>query len=95
MDFGSYRRKFFKKYFYNNEKYIEEVDAFNNVTSDYWDVIAGQVKINVDNKPSIRKWNSDKNEYDFYSLNSKHWSLVDPNVTDNKSIQYSSKILYL
>lgn len=91
MEFGKYRRKFFKKYFSNIDKYIEDVDAFNDVNSDYWDVISGQVKINVDNKPNIRKWNSEKNEYDFYSSNSKHWSFVDPHVKDSKSIQYSSK----
>lgn len=77
------------------DKHLEEIDAFNDVSSDYWDVVSGQVKINVDNKPNIRKWNQEKNDYDFYSSNSKHWSLVDPNVKDERSIQYASKSSYI
>jgi hypothetical protein len=90
MEFGKYRRTQFKKYFYNVDKHLEEIDTFNDVSSDYWDLCSGQFKLNHDNKPNIRKWNKDKNAYDFYCLNSKHWTLTDPNVTDNKSIQYSS-----
>jgi hypothetical protein len=90
MDFGKYRRKVFKKYYYNIDKHLEELESFNDVQSDYWDICSGQFKINADNKPNIRKWNQEKNSYDFYCLNSKHWSLTDPNVDDVKSIQYSS-----
>ena len=93
MEFGKYRRQFFKKYYFNIDKHLEEIDTFNDVTSDYWDVCSGQFKISADNKPNVRKWNPEKNGYDFYCSNSKHWSLVDPNVTDNKSIQYESNNL--
>ncbi len=91
MDFGKYRRKFFKKHYFNMEKYLEEIEAFNDVTADYWDVCSSQFKVNTDNKPNIRKWDAEKNAYDFYCSNSKHWSLVDPTINDEKSIQQSSK----
>ena len=88
MEFGKWRRQVFKKYYNNIDKHLEEIDSFNDVTSDYWDVCSSQFKVNPDNKPNIRKWNAEKNGYDFYCLNSKHWTLVDPNVDDPKSIQY-------
>jgi hypothetical protein len=90
MEFGKYRRKFFKKYYANSDKYIEEINQFNDTNVEYWEVASGQVKINPDNKPNVRKWNPEKNEYDFYSATSKHWTCVDPDVKDIKSIQYAS-----
>lgn len=95
MEFGKYRRKTLKKYVYNIDKHLQEVDSFNDVTSDFWDVCASQFRVNNDNKPNIRKWNPEKNEFDFYASNSKHWTLVDPDIKDNKSIQYARKIKLL
>jgi|LauGreDrversion4_2_1035121.scaffolds.fasta_scaffold552160_2 hypothetical protein len=90
MEYGRYRRKFFKKYYYNLDKHLQELEGYNDVNSDYWEVASTPVKVNIDNKPNIRKWNDSKNRYDFYSLNSKHWSQVDPIVDDDKSIQHRS-----
>jgi hypothetical protein len=91
MEFSKYRRQVFKKYYYNTDKYLEEIETFNNISSGYWDKCNSLLKMNNDNKPNVRKWNSEKNAYDFYCLNSKHWTFVDPNVKDPKSIQYSRK----
>lgn len=91
MEFGKYRRRMFKKHYFNIDKFLEEIEAFNDVSSEYWDVINSQTRNNNDNKPNIRKWNPEKNTYDLYSSNSKHWSFVDPNVKDLKSIQYARK----
>jgi hypothetical protein len=90
MEFGKYRRNLFKQYYYNIDKHLEEIDGFNDIMSDYWDACNGQFKINLDNKPNIRKWNQEKNEYEFYCNNSKHWTLCDPTVDNPKSIQYAS-----
>ncbi len=91
MEFGKYRRHTLKKYAFNNDQYLQDLENFNDVTSEFWDVLSTQYRMNRDNNPTIRKWNSTKNTHDFYSTNSKHWSLVDPDVKDNKSIQYARK----
>lgn len=90
MEFGKYRRQIFKKHYYDTSKMAEEIDIFNDVTSGYWDACTGQFKINQDNTLNMRKFNNDKNDYDYYSRDSKHWSLVDPSVEDPKSIQTTS-----
>ncbi len=87
MEFGKYRRQIFNKYFYDTSKIIEDIDTFNDITSEYWDAQSNNLNLSGDNKPNIRKWNPDKKEYDYYCTNSKHWKLVDPNVNDIKSIQ--------
>ncbi len=94
MEFAKYRRTMMKKYYYDIDKHLEAIDSYNDVQSDYWDIISGNLRANIDNKPNIRKWNKDKNAYDFYALNSKHWTLVDPEVKDIKSIQYARNNLF-
>lgn len=91
MEFGKYRRSIFKKYFNDNSKYVNDLETFNDLTSEYWDVTSGIFRINKDNIPNIRKFDDATNDYKFYSGNSKHFSLVDPECDDNKSIQYEGK----
>jgi len=90
MEFGKYRRKIMRKFHIDNSKYIEDLETLNDVPGPFWDACSGQFKISADNKPSIRKWNSLEKKYDFYCSNSKHYTLVDPNVSNPQSIQYES-----
>ena len=92
MEFGKYRRSVFKKYYNDNSKHINDLETFNDLTSEYWDVSSGNFRINKDNIANIRKLDENTNEYKFYSGNSKHYSLVDPECDDTKSIQYASKL---
>ncbi len=75
----------------DHSKNIEDYEVFNDVQGSFWDACSGQFKISADNKPNIRKWNTLEKKYDFYCLNSKHFTLVDPNITNPRSIQYESK----
>jgi hypothetical protein len=90
MEFLKYRREVFKKYYYNFDKMFDDLEVMNEVTSNFWDIMSNAYKSNGDNKPSLRKYNPITDKYEFYCPNSKHHSLADPNVTDPKSIQYSS-----
>jgi hypothetical protein len=94
MDFGKYRRNVFMKYYVDTSKYIEELETFNDVQSDYWEQMKQAMKGNRDNIPNLRKWNKEKDEYDLFAYNSKHYLVSDPNVKDDKCIQYESIILY-
>jgi len=89
MKFLKTRRDFFKKYHYDFDKISPEIDNFNDYNIDYWDNVKNDVRSNNDNDTNLRKWNKETNKYDFYSPNSKNWKLVDPNMKDNKSIQYN------
>ena len=88
MAFLKTRRDFFKKYYYDFDKLSNELDQFNDHTVDFWDNVKNDVKNNIDNAINIKRFNKEKNKMEFYSLYSKNWRLVDPDVKNNKSIQY-------
>jgi hypothetical protein len=90
MEFGKYRRLAFRKYHTNINKYIEDIDQFNDLTSEYWDTCNNLLKINNDNKPTVRRWNKELNKFEFYAEHSKHWSMVDPTRVDERNIQHDS-----
>jgi hypothetical protein len=90
MEFLKYRRETFKKYFYDYDKIFDDLEVMNEITSSYWDVMVNSFKSNGDNRPSLRKFNNATGKYELYSPNSKHYTLADPNVTNTRSIQYSS-----
>ena len=89
MAFLKTRRDFFKKYYYDFDKLSNELDQFNDHTVDFWDNVKNDVKNNIDNAINIKRFNKEKNKMEFYSLYSKNWRLVDPDVKNNKSIQYN------
>lgn len=90
------RRDFFKKYHYDYDKLSENLDNFNDVQIDFWDIVRGEEKTNPDNDINLRKWNTEKKQWDMYALYSKNYRQIDPNVTNKKSIQYNpTKRTYL
>jgi hypothetical protein len=88
MEFGKYRRQVFRKYFFDFDKVYDDLEVMNDLTSSYWDTMTNMFKSNGDNKPKLRKLNTN-GEYELYCPESKHYTLVDPNVKDPKSIQYA------
>jgi hypothetical protein len=90
MEFGKYRRHIFRKYYFDTSKYIEEIDKFNDSPSEYWEYISLNLKTNRDNTANLKKWNPEKKDYDLFAYNSKHYLATDPNVKDDKCIQYES-----
>jgi len=93
MEFLKYRRKLFKKYYFDYSKYSKDLDTFNDVATEFWDNSNARKNM-IDNQPNIRIPNPENKEndgWDFYSTLSKHHDFVDPTCKDNKSIQYAGE----
>jgi hypothetical protein len=93
MEFMKYRREMGYKYILDYSKYTKELDEFNDVATEYWDDMNAK-RNSTDNKVNIRKPNKDNIEndgWDFYATKSKHYDVIDPRCSDNKSIQYAGE----
>ncbi len=78
----------FRKYYFDTDKIYDDLEIMNDITTSYWDTLSNTFKSNGDNKPKLRKMNA-TGSYEFYCPDSKHFSLVHPNVDDVRSIQYA------
>lgn len=88
MEMLKYRRFQHKKFGIDYMKYIKELEEFNDLTTEFWEIEGNMLKSNSDNKIDRRRWNSEKNQWDYYASTSKYYTMVDPYVVDNKNIQY-------